>query len=251
MRSADALRLASSLRVTGFPYCALLAFSGPRTRLLGAVEMAVTADELSQVLVATAVEHGGLLWEERAQREQMDMDRLLREEQDAEYQRSLEADRERERLAEEARIAAGEQERARRAAEEAEAEAVAAAEKKRADLAAALERRRNEKKESLPEEPPMSPSLEAAAGEGGGSSVALVRVRLPSGAMHQRRFMSTYTLQIVVDWVDSLDSHEHLKYRLAMTYPRRLFGEESWGKSLEELGLAPQAVLLVQPEDED
>ena len=64
--------------------------------------------------------------------------------------------------------------------------------------------------------------------------------------------MASDPLQVLRDWVDVLESHEHLVYSLATTYPRRVFsGEETMRKSLEELGLAPQAVVLVQPEDED
>ena len=38
-----------SLRVTGYPHCALLAFSGTRTRLIAAVEGAVAPARLLQV----------------------------------------------------------------------------------------------------------------------------------------------------------------------------------------------------------
>eukprot|EP00889_Picochlorum_renovo_P001107 jgi/Picre1/28137/NNA_003543.t1 len=93
IRSPDAFRLASSLRVSKYPYCALLAFSGARTRLITFAEGNVRPEALAELLQAALVEHNGILWEERLIHEQRSHDRRLREEQDAEYQRSLEADR--------------------------------------------------------------------------------------------------------------------------------------------------------------
>jgi len=239
LRSSDAFRLASSLRAAVYPYCALLAFSGTRTQRITCIEGAIGPEALAEVLQAALSEHGGILWQDRAQREQRETDRRLREEQDAEYQRSLEADRERERQAEAARAAAREAEEKRLQAERAAAEAAAQEAEKQAEAEAALERRRVEKRRTLPEEP-----------EAGVEGVALIRVRLPSGATHQRRFMGSDALQVVMDWVDALDSHDHMTYSLATTYPRKVFrGPEDLQKTLNEHELAPHSVLLVQPEE--
>jgi FAS-associated factor 2 len=182
-----------------------------------------------------------MLWEERAAQEQRQIDRQLREEQDAEYQRSLEADREREKKREEERAAAEEAQRQQQAAAAAAAAALAAEQARKDEFTATIQRRRSEKRLSLPEEPSSDVP-----------NTTLIRIRLPNGSTHQRRFMASDQLQIVQDWVDGLESHEHLKYSLATTYPRRVYtGSEIMGQSLEELDLAPQAVLLVQPEDED
>jgi FAS-associated factor 2 len=241
VRFSDAFRLSSSLRAAAYPYCALLAFSGARTRLVTCVEGSIRPDALAEVLQAALVEHGSMLWEERAAQEQRQIDRQLREEQDAEYQRSLEADRERERKREEERAAVEAVERQRQEAAAAAAAAIAAEEQRKAEFSAKIERRRSEKRLSLPEEP----SADVP-------NTTLIRIRLPNGSTHQRRFMASDQLQIVQDWVDGLESHEHLKYSLAMTYPRKVFvGIETMMQSLEELDLTPQAVLLVQPEDED
>jgi hypothetical protein len=57
-------------------------------------------------------------------------------------------------------------------------------------------------------------------------------------------------LQDVYDWVDSLEAVTALRYSLATSYPRRVFKDaESMGSTLADVGLAPQAVLLLQPED--
>ena len=103
-----------------------------------------------------------------------------------------------------------------------------------------MERRRSAKRLSLPEEP----SADCADGP-----TALIRIRLPNGATHQRRFMAADPLQLLQDWVDVLDSHDHLKYSLATLYPKRVLTlDENMNKSLEELDLTPQAVVVVQPE---
>lgn len=241
VRFADAFRLSSSLRAAAYPYCALLAFSGSRTRLVTCVEGSIRPDALAEALQAALVEHGSMLWEERAAQEQRQIDRQLREEQDAEYQRSLEADRERERKRELERAAAEQAEHERREAAAAAAAALAEEEARKAEFVASIERRRSAKRLALPEEP----SSDVA-------NTTSIRIRLPNGAAHQRRFMSSDQVQIVQDWVDGLESLEHLNYSLAMSYPRKvLTGREIMVQSLEELGLTPHAVLLVQPEDED
>lgn len=239
LRSSDAFRLASSLRVARYPYIALLAFSGPRTRLITCVEGRMAPQQLQEVLQGGMNGHGVLLWQERLEREQRETDRRLREEQDAEYQRSLEADRQREAAREAAAREAAEAERAARdAAERARAEAEAA-EAARAAAEAALRRRQSEKAMALPEEP--------AAGT---PSSSLIRIRLPDGSSHQRRFLADGPMQVVYDWVDSLEAVTALNYSLASTFPRRVYGPDTRQQSLKELGLEPQAVLLMQSEDD-
>jgi hypothetical protein len=55
-----------SLRVTGYPYCALLAFSGARTQLIAAVEGCAGATRLLGVLQQAVSDHGGHLAVEQA-----------------------------------------------------------------------------------------------------------------------------------------------------------------------------------------
>lgn len=219
----------------------MLALSGTRTRLLFASEGPLSPTELSTGLQAALVEHGSLLQQEASERARRERDRRLREEQDLELQRSLAADQEKERQQKEAAEAAANEQR--RLLEEARQAEIAAAEEQRRQEEAErmLAVRREEKLAGLPSEPPMDVT-----------GVALIRVRLPNGIAQQRRFLATDPLQRVCDWVDSLDSHAHLKYALATTYPRKVLkGPEVLEKSLEELELVPQAALLVQPEDEE
>ena len=57
-------------------------------------------------------------------------------------------------------------------------------------------------------------------------------------------------LQRAYDFVDSLDNLDILKYSLASSYPRRVFAGGALQQSFQDLGLAPQAMLFVQSEDD-
>lgn len=58
-------------------------------------------------------------------------------------------------------------------------------------------------------------------------------------------------VQEVWDWVGSLEELDAVKFNLASSFPRQVFSGSSLAKSLSELGLAPQAALLVQVDDEE
>ncbi|KAL6766996.1 hypothetical protein ACKKBG_A38165 [Auxenochlorella protothecoides x Auxenochlorella symbiontica] len=229
--------LAHSLGAARFPCTALLAGSGARTQLLACTEGFCCADELMTTLQAARDRSEHMLWRERALRQERDLSRRLREEQDAEFNSSLEADRKRQADAEAAaaRQAAEEQRKGEEAlaARRAESEAAAA----RAAAEEELRSRREAKRAALPTEP-----------ESSAPHVATLRIRLPDGGMHQRRFRESDDLQVVYDFVDSLDSEAvPLRYTLATTFPRREFGSSDRSQTLHELGLTPQAALLLQP----
>ena len=229
-------------------------------------------DQPIAALRSAAEPHQALLAAERADAEGRAAERALVREQDDEYERSLAADRarERERRERQAREEAERrerEEREKRAQEEAEKQ-----ERKRAAEAAAAAAAREAKRAALPEEPvPGSPHT------------AAVRVRLPTGANHQRRFDARRdTVATVYAWVDALehaaaehekevaaergaaDDEEHrlLTARLALERyvlvqafpPRREFSRvvgQGGEQTLEEAGLAPQAALFVRLVDDD
>jgi hypothetical protein len=156
----------------------------------------------------------------------------------AEFEQALAADRERQerREAERARLeaealAAREAEAREREAREAEARAAQ-------DALDALQRRREQKRAALAEEP----------GEGQPSSS--IRIRLPDGSNHQRRFCPEADVSAVFDFVDGLDSGGFTRYKLVSNFPRQAFDQEGSSGSLRALGLTPQAALFVQPDDE-
>jgi FAS-associated factor 2 len=91
-------------------------------------------------------------------------------------------------------------------------------------------------------------SLPPEATPGPGSSQ--LRIRLPDGSNAQRVFLSTHTLSVVYDFVDSLEAITFAKYTLVSNFPRRSFGPETRGMTLGEVELTSQAALFVQREDD-
>ncbi|GMF10277.1 unnamed protein product [Phytophthora lilii] len=67
-----------------------------------------------------------------------------------------------------------------------------------------------------------------------------------------RRFLHSAPLRSVFNFVEALTGDEARHFQLAATYPRRLFGVDSAGKSLQELGLnGRQEALFVEKLAED
>jgi len=58
-------------------------------------------------------------------------------------------------------------------------------------------------------------------------------------------------VQEVWCWVSSLEELDAVNFNLASSFPRQVFSGAMMLKSLSELGLAPQAALLVQTDNEE
>jgi FAS-associated factor 2 len=274
---SDAFGLALRLGVTRYPAVALLARSGNNVKLAALVQGAASIDPAALIATLTdaAGPHAALLAAERADAEGRAAERALVREQDDEYERSLAADRQRarerrEREERERREREEQEERERREQEERERREQRLAAERAAAAAA-----REAKRAALPDEP--------AAGSPGS---AAVRVRLPTGANHQRRFdAKTSTVADVYAWVDALEhavaeeeaaeaaakaagggAHDDdaaltarllalERYVLVQAFPpRREFGRafgEGGEQTLEEAGLAPQAALFVRLVEDD
>ena len=58
-------------------------------------------------------------------------------------------------------------------------------------------------------------------------------------------------LQVVYDFVDSLEQLTSMTYSLATTFPKVIYGPEKLQQTISQLNLAPQAAMLVQPHDDD
>ncbi len=122
--------------------------------------------------------------------------------QDAEYVATLEADRVRAAEREAARAAA--------AAEAAQAEAQR---KEKARKLRELSALKESLRAALPEEPAPedrpSPESGEGTGEGPGDAahrVITVRVRLPDGSQHTRRWRAEQDIGLVHDWVQSIEA---------------------------------------------
>lgn len=239
VRNPEAHRLALSLQVCKYPYCALLAFSGARTRLLTYTEGVVSPEALAEALQASFAEHEGILWEERLIQEQRNQDRRLREEQDAEYQRSLEADRskqiERQRQEEQEQM----MKREREEKERLEREMQNAIDRKKEEMKEIIANRRLEKGSILLIEP-----------DADAEDICIIRVRFPTGETSQRRFKKHNEFEHVVNWVESLENNTFFKFSLATTYPRQVLAKEDYSMTLADLKFGKQIALAIQPDDD-
>ena len=84
---------------------------------------------------------------------------------------------------------------------------------------------------------------------GSALSTSNVAVRLRDGRRASRRFEVSSPLQHVVDWIGGV-TPDSGTFRLASSYPRRVFGQAELELSLADLGLQPAATLVIE-EDED
>ena len=57
-------------------------------------------------------------------------------------------------------------------------------------------------------------------------------------------------MQSVADWVASMEEGPVGNFSLASSYPRKVFRGETLQQSLTQLGLVPQAVLVIHAEDD-
>jgi hypothetical protein len=57
-------------------------------------------------------------------------------------------------------------------------------------------------------------------------------------------------VQVLYDWVDSLEGFDSLSYSLVCAFPKRVFEVEADGQlALDAAGLVPQGALFVQVHD--
>eukprot|EP00899_Mesostigma_viride_P024570 jgi/Mesvir1/5298/Mv15398-RA.1 len=239
VRRPDAFRQCGVLRVTTFPYLAVLGHLQGQLKMLAVVEGPQGAPALIRMLGEVLESHGASLVAARAEVAEREHSRRLRAEQEDLYQRSLEEDRAREAAAREAREAAErEAAEARRKEEEAAAEA-RAREEAEARLTELIARRAVEKSATLPPEVPK--------GAEGGVDIV---VRLPDGTRANRRFHKDMQVSTLYDWVDSLGKVQLERYNLVTSFPRQVLaqgsGQGGGGRTVAEAGLCPAAALFIE-----
>jgi len=183
-------------------------------------------------LVAVVEANEAMVVAARAEREEREQNRMLIEEQQAEFNAALAADQARELREEEERRRTEAEARRREEEEQLAAEAL---EREVAEEQARISARRS-KAEALPPEPELGPDVSRLA------------VRLPDGRRLDRRWAKDSPLQLVVDWVEAAAADEY-DVALVSHYPRREFSAAELPKTLDELGLHPQAMLFVKERD--
>lgn len=229
IHSGQGAHLAQMLNATSFPLLALLQPSRNNLQLLLSVQGPVllkmrNADIVVQYMSAALTRHQVQLAEQVALRFQREQEVQLRREQDEEYHATLRADQERlerQQQEEEARL------RQEREAIERE------------------ERDQREKEGRLLH----AQNLVGVAPERGGTRIRFV---LPSGKKLERRFESSATIGVLkaylmLEFHNSEESEGFERIGLSTNYPKQTYEDDDL--TLEEAGLSPQAVLMVQDLD--
>eukprot|EP00892_Ulva_mutabilis_P010873 jgi/Ulvmu1/8158/UM040_0055.1 len=253
----SASQLTGLLRVTSFPYLAVLVASPPHSaaaaasssvtvhrrqptlRMLASIDGAASAatvmDTLEGAVAAASASSRGATQRANAAAEA----RSVRQEQDAALAASMAEDQRRAEAAAEERRRVEAEQQAEVDRRQAEQEEQRKKEQAIEDRRNAVITRREEKRAALPAEP-----------ENSTDGCALIRVKLPQGASAQRRFRSGAAVGDVYDWVDSLDQIDAFDYVLTSTYPRREYPRAESDVLLSDVGLVPNAALMVIIEDE-
>ncbi|CAB9503844.1 UBX [Seminavis robusta] len=242
IHTAQGAYLAQILNASSYPCLALLQPKNPGRRnnsnsstpppmnmafkAEGATLMSLRPEQLIQYLNLTLQRHQAVLAEQEARRILREQESELRRQQDEEYQQALLADQERERQVREV------QDAERRRVEEEQALERAAQE--------AEENRLQSAKDAL-REPPTS----------GGTSVRFV---LPTGTKLNRRFHNDETIKalkafLTLHFAEQTDATQNIRnIGLSSSFPKKTYTDLE-DQTLEESGLSPQAVLMVQDLD--
>lgn len=251
VHTADGLNAMLSLHVTSFPFLALVRVHPDHPRDSSTSRNTSNGNEISHkmdllfrmegvTLQSTPVamlhtylskslhKYQSILSEQIMQRLQRQEEVRLREEQDREYREALEVDQRREREKREEEMKREEMERKQKKSMERE-------EQKRLE-------RLNSAREILDRNGP-----EPDASEKG---CARVRLMLPSGQRVERRFYGMDTVAcmrsfLVLYFEENNIGIEH--FQLNCNFPRKVLNDED--ATLEDEGLCPQAVVMVQDLD--
>ncbi|XP_050391083.1 UBX domain-containing protein 8 [Patella vulgata] len=80
-----------------------------------------------------------------------------------------------------------------------------------------------------------------------GDNIVLVKLRTPIRSVCQRRFLTTNTVQDVLDYMTTV-GYSQTFYTLAMTYPRAILTDQS-NQTLGDMDFSPQITLNIEEKD--
>lgn len=224
----EGLHLASTLRVSNFPFCAVVApASAGNLAVLQQIEGPVSPAELVETLQRTMEEQGLAFDSARAnEEEKRRADRKLREEQDVAYVTALQKDQEKEKL----RSLASEQ---------------------RVSKAASTSNSSNQgktKPDPLKQQNhQIKDDPKAGAMQKGNAQETKILIRFPNGERREHSFLSTDKVQAIFRYINSLGlPGVGGNYRLISSFPRKVFGVDQMGMTLTEAGLHPKASMFLE-----
>ncbi|KAK6148340.1 hypothetical protein DH2020_019252 [Rehmannia glutinosa] len=224
--SGDGLQMATALRVSTFPFCAVVALAaGHKLAVLQQMEGPMSPAELVEILQRTLEEQGVAFGSGRYNHDEMrTADQRLREEQDVAYVAALQMDQEKERL------------------------------QKKSSSEVRVPILGKHKENSVSKQPnkvkPASISAQTSqtANTSGGkkAEVTQILIRFPNGERKEHSFLCTDKVQEIYKYIDSLGLLEVENYRLISNFPRKVYGVDQKRMSLKEAGFHPKASLFLE-----
>ncbi|CAI9767345.1 unnamed protein product [Fraxinus pennsylvanica] len=220
----EGLQMATTLRVSGFPFCAVVApASGDSLAVLQQMEGPVSPAELVEILQRTIEEQGLAFGSARGKEEEKkNADRRLREEQDAAYLAALNIDQEKERL-----------------------RSSSSGNKVSKHVDSSSKPNQEKPKQKIMEKQ-HSKVKEGNASGGKKAEVTQILIRFPNGERRENSFSSTDKIQEIYRYVDSLGLPGVGNYRLISNFPRKVYGVDQIGMTLKDAGLHPKASLFLE-----
>ncbi|XP_055827970.1 plant UBX domain-containing protein 10-like [Solanum dulcamara] len=264
----EGLQMATSLRASSFPFCALVAPApGDSIAVLQQLEGPVSPAELVEILQRTMEEQGLAFGSGRARdQEKLRADRRLREEQDVAYVASLQIDEEKEKLKNimpsqqnsrlehvpnksnqekpkqnPTQIQSSKQKEATSAIATMQNPSLSQSSKKKDSIfAKATMQNPIQYHSSKKKEPTMNASAVKNA------QMTQIAIRFPNGERREQSFSSTEKIQDIFRYIDSLGLHGVGNYRLISNFPRKVYGVDQMGVTLKDAGLHPKASLFLE-----
>ncbi|CAN4086012.1 unnamed protein product [Withania somnifera] len=263
----EGLQMATSLRASSFPFCALVAPTpGDSIAVLQQLEGPVSPAELVEILQRAIEEQGLAFGSGRANdQEQLRADRRLREEQDLAYIASLQIDEEKEKFKnimssqqnskkehvpnksnqEKAKqnptqIQSSKQKEATSAIATIQNPSLSQSSKKKDSIFAKVTMKNPTQSHSSNKKEPTN----ATAGKN--AQMTQIAIRFPNGERREQSFSSTDKIQAIFRYIDALGLPGLGNYRLISNFPRKVYGVDQMGVTLKDAGLHPKASLFLE-----
>lgn len=263
----EGLQMATSLRASSFPFCALVAPApGDSIAVLQQLEGPVSPAELVEILQRTMEEQGLAFGSGRArEQEKLRADRRLREEQDVAYIASLQIDEEKEKLKNimpsqrnskpehvpnksnqekpkqnPTQIQSSKQKESTSAVATMQNPSLSQSSKKKDSIFAKATMQNPTQLYSSKKKEPTN----ASAGKN--AQMTQIAIRFPNGERREQSFSSTDKIQSIFRYIDSLGLPGIGNYRLISNFPRKVYGVDQMGVTLKDAGLHPKASLFLE-----
>ncbi|KAF9599225.1 hypothetical protein IFM89_036351 [Coptis chinensis] len=231
----EGLPMTMEMRVETFPFCAVVApASDSSICVLQQMEGPVSPTELVEILQRTREEHGLAFGANRFEvkdKKTVETNRQIREEQDAATFASLQIDYSKD-TSNEVLIE-------RRTGQE------------QSKMSNTDKSRKNPAKEQQGSSK-VKQTIQKAQGRrerislGKDSDITKILVRFPNGEKREQSFQCTDTIRSIYKYIDSQNIPGIAGYKLISSFPRKVFGFEQLGMTLNDAGLHPRSSLFLE-----